>query len=589
MTDRPGIRCHSSTPTWRQGLHRGLLCFLFICMATPAGAWGPGHAYQVTLTLELLPPAITAPWSVEQLKRVKSYASYPDSFEPFDPKIVDPEGMALLAGFRDTLRAPKNRYQLHSERGRVVAWLMLKRAFERGDTEQQCLWVGALTHSIGDMGAVNHGALVQCVTYEIATTDFALYTKTGAALSDMKNLLDLAWLAARPEGMAGLREGVKSYQAPTVPVPAGEVMVELMMASVQGNGLMSQQEVAVARGALAWIDGDEATARKSLFPAMQAVGVWGAKTSAWAITQAYLHARAKTPVALTESVLARFEATQDAYCRAKPLSQEAIYTEGLAGAGKRGVGILLEPSYWMQYGFLGIFAKYPSAAIMRGLREAQVPYMIQDVRVACEQGLADPQVMPVLIVVSGSYASRLGVDRTVWERKLADYVRQGGRLLWVGWEPPGNMAALGLPPKPFTTVEENKLWPLSVEAMQQAPVRFVGDWLRGGDPLIARGKAGLTPTVPLKTKAGWTHPVCRYGIAADAGVIPLAEVVAPTGTPITVAGLFRDATQRPVMVFLPSYLVKPYLYSGVKVVCDVDAQLDPVGHRVLQSALKLLQ
>ena len=72
-------------------------------------------------------------------------------------------------------------------------------------------------------------------------------------------------------------------------------------------------------------------------------------------------------------------------------------------------------------------------------------------------------------------------------------------------------------------------------------------------------------------------------------VTPLAQIVPASEAPITVAGLFCDATQRPVMVFLPSYLVKPYLYSGVKEVCDVDAQLDSLGNAVLQSALALLQ
>jgi len=91
------------------------------------------------------------------------------------------------------------------------------------------------------------------------------------------------------------------------------------------------------------------------------------------------------------------------------------------------------------------------------------------------------------------------------------------------------------------------------------------------------------------TRAGWQRPLCRYAIRHKAiGVRVLAEVRVDDEV-LHVAGLSADAQGKPQHVFLPEYLVSPYLLSDQAEIADPSKPvLDAVGAKVLRASVRLL-
>ena len=91
------------------------------------------------------------------------------------------------------------------------------------------------------------------------------------------------------------------------------------------------------------------------------------------------------------------------------------------------------------------------------------------------------------------------------------------------------------------------------------------------------------------TKAGWQKPGCFYALSGGArGIQPLARVSLGDSA-LDVAGAQMDVRGKAKFVFVPEYLVSPYLLTDVQSIRDPSRpELDEVGRGILKTALDML-
>ncbi len=133
-----------------------ILLLLTCVLESRALAWGPGHRDIADEAFQNLPQGIQAllPSDARQ-SAIQTYALYPDSFEPFLPAEI---GDAAIQTLHDN--GIKNRYGLHSDKGRAIAFVLLTEAFKERQYDHAAVWIAAMSHSIADMAAINHDPLV---------------------------------------------------------------------------------------------------------------------------------------------------------------------------------------------------------------------------------------------------------------------------------------------------------------------------------------------------------------------------------------------------------------------------------------------
>ena len=157
-------------------------------------AWGPGHEEVAREVFGHLPQSIQEKISAEMLqKAILTYSHYPDSFALFQP---DEIGAAAVKKLTDN--GIKNRYGIHSDKGRALAFVLLVDAFREHQYDHVAIWIAALSHSTSDMAAINHDPLVHGLIY---TSAYKLKLKDGKSLGTA-GCFDLQDLAKQKDGGA---------------------------------------------------------------------------------------------------------------------------------------------------------------------------------------------------------------------------------------------------------------------------------------------------------------------------------------------------------------------------------------------------
>ena len=91
------------------------------------------------------------------------------------------------------------------------------------------------------------------------------------------------------------------------------------------------------------------------------------------------------------------------------------------------------------------------------------------------------------------------------------------------------------------------------------------------------------------TKAGWQVPRCRYLLRPAEGVTVLAEMHLPDKT-LPVAGAWLGPDGKAKAIFIPEYLIAPYVLSDEDTIPDLSRPtLDRVGSRMLAASLAMLR
>jgi len=544
-----------------------LLAVVFAALVTgQAFGWGAGHNDQTTLLLKMLPDEIRnfIP-PADQKKMIRTYSHYPDSFEKFDEAFIGPNAVALLKK-----RGVKTRYSLHHDRGIATSFILLTDAFREKNPERAALWMGSLGHAIGDECACNHDPLLHYMTYALSSYKIKMGKGPG---------MDFSQAARHASGAKAIDRLVAHFKPEPFSLEPAETLERLMMYTVEGCSFMTRRSARIAAGYR--MNATPETIDDARL-ALTELGVDGAKAAARAVVTAWQYAQEGKKPELTKEISARFEKRKTAYLAERPLADDSIY-DGLleTGAPERFVGAIIESSQTMNRVYMGFSGKFVMASIMREMKNARLAYRALDFRTIVSKGAPSPQAMPVAIICSGPFHPPAGFCEN-----LRAYAKAGGKLLWIGGREKGALAPFS---KSFVAVDNaqlpvtSKYGKLHTETIAKCRITFRGELAK------ALGPAPRAFRHNPNTAAGWQKPWCPFRI--ETGGRGITELVGLTvgDEKMTVGAVFAGADGKPRFVFVPEYVVAPFMLSEADTMEDPSRPvLDPVGRAVVTSSLKML-
>lgn len=540
---------------------------ILLALALPSlvFGWGAGHDQVNELAVEMLRGVLPA----ESAANVIRWSHTPDDFTPWEKLErfrVPPEDLQRLAAHKLTTA-----YSSHSAKGQAVTFILLVNAFRHQDPQRIAFWSACLLHTLADEAACNHDPLIHCATYAYAG---AYRLKMGPGVG-----LDFSAVARSPAD----RERVRRLAGAVAPSPLSdepnEALLDVMLSGVKSNAFMTRRGTVIAGSFAMGAGAERLDAART---ALAELGVHGACRGRDVITAAKEFARREIVPELTPAIEAEFQKRKAAFVAARPLSDDSLYAELLeaqAPGDRAAVGVLVEPSISMNEARFSFGAKVIVAGAARALQLAGVPFRLVDVRCLERTGALNRQTTPVLFVCAGPL--RLGEPA---KEALAKYLADGGRFLWIGGEHGGILGKLSESLVPIAPADA----PIAVRYGQDTPVahKATFHFLGGLQETLGAGPYRFVHNP--NTKAGWQIPRCRYQIKPADGVVVLAEMRLAAGA-VPVAGAWMDRQGTAKAIFIPEYLVAPYVLSEEDRVEDLSRPvLDQVGRQILSASLRLL-
>lgn len=536
-------------------------------------AWGPGHDDVNRIALDRLPAEIKALLSPEDRKAFVKESHAPDDFTPWAEyearkgRTIAPKDLATLAAH--DIKTP---YALHSAKGQAVNFILLHRALKDRDGSRIAFWGACLAHTLADEAACNHDPLVHYLTYAFKGGYGMKFGEAGR--------LDFGELCRTPEGYAMAVEALGEAPLGRLGEEPREVLAEIMMHGLKANRFMTERGVRIASAFDTEVS-DDVLADSRI--ALAELGAYGARTWLEAITTAWaLINEGKPAPVITPELLADHQARYAEYIAARPLAADALYVPWLklqAETGAPAVGVVVEPSISMNKGGLSFGGRFLASAIFRELHQSKIPFRVIDAREP-ERGL-EAQSTSMAILCSGGFHNEGLV------RALKTYSNAGGNVLLFGGE---HRDLLGPLSQALTKAEPGTLPVTSgygqknLDIIERIKVRFSGPL---AEPL---GEKAYTFLHNPDTKAGWQKPKCAYRLREDSGaeIEPLAKTELD-GRSQVVAAVYCPGGQ-PRFVFIPEYLVSPYLLTDEPEFSNpARPRLDRISSTVLLTVLRLLQ
>ena len=555
---------------------RGLLLVVILALlpVQKAGAWGSGHDDVMREVIERLPADLRDSFSPEMIKEAIHHQShYPDNFDPFLAEDVGAATMERLAAAGVT-----KRYDLHSERGMAMAFIMLVDALKEGDAAHIALWISAYSHVIADMAACNHDPLVHTATYGWADWKLKL-PGGGNDFSKLRPLLDLGGSAHDPAGgEAAFEEAIERLSLTDTGQKPGDLLPEIMLYGQSGADFCSPRGVRVLEGAAGWIDRQDPSAREMLWKNLGELGAWAVVRTLRDVDIARRYAKSDQPIALTLEIEAVHSGNVAGFLAGRKIEDDALFApllSDIASIKGPAIGIVFEPCWAMNGAVLGFAARVQSAAIARNWQQKGKPYITIDIREALADGFPVPEQMPQLVIVATSFHSYHSFKADVFDRHLQDYLDAGGRVLWIG----GTSLPAGGAFGSFRPLMHRD------DAKSKLPVSD-GDFLGAKVGVVGSNIPVSTVAHPAATKAGWQQPFCPWTFTLenqnDARPFATLEI---DGSSLVV-GAIDIARSR---AFLPVYAVTPYLFTSEECPDSPhEPNLDSISSAHLEAALKAL-
>jgi hypothetical protein len=544
-----------------------VVSFLFVCLIPlRLLAWGSGHDQVNELAVEMLHGIIPA----ESAANIVKWSHTPDDFTPWEKLKhfqVPPDDLRLLKAHK--LDSP---HSAHCPKGQAVAFILLANAFRDNDVHRIAFWSACLLHALADEAACNHDPLIHYATYAF-TSGYRL--KTGAGVG-----LDFSAVAGTPEGKDLVRRLAAAEIWRPLPSDPDEALLAIMLSGLESNAYMTSRGSTIAASFALDATQEQLTAAKT---ALAELGVHGAARGRDVIRSAKESAQRGTIPNLTSQLEAEFGNRKAVQAAVRPLSDDSLYADLLksqAPVNQSAIGVLVEPSITMNAACFSFGAKLITAAAARSMRLAGVPFRLVDVRDLAKKQALNPQETPVLFVCAGPF----NVGRAAKDA-LAAYATAGGRFLWIGGEHGGLLGRLSenlIKADPATL-------PVSGQYGQDTPVSGTARFRFLAEFKEALGEQSYRFVHNPNTKAGWQVPRCRYLLGPAEGVAVLAEMHLPDGTS-PVAGAWMGPDGKAKAIFIPEYLIAPYVLSDEDTIQDLSRPtLDKVGSRLLSASLALLR
>ena len=551
-----------------------VIAIALLALPEIAFAWGSGHDDVTRAIIDRLPPELRSTFTPEIVKDAVHHAShYPDSFEPFQASEIGEAALARLTEAR-----LKVRYDLHSERGAAMCFIMLVDAMREKHPGHTAHWIATLSHVIADMAACNHDPLVHTATYGWA--DWKLKLPGGADCSKLRSLLDLSGSAHDTAGGAdAFNTAIDKQLIHDDQRDASKALAEVMLYGQTGAAYCSVRGVSILEGAAGWVDRQDLAARETLWQNIGELGAWAVVRTLRDVEVAARFAKADAQIELAPEVESAHMAEVDQVLRDRHIADEALFApilHDLQPDQAPATGIVLEPSWAMNGAMLGFSSRVQSVAIARSLQQAGQSYATFDVRQILADGLPSPERLPQLVIVATSFHSYHSLKADVFDQRIADYLKRGGRVLSImgnSQPAPKSFAA-------FTKAMQRK------DAKDRLPVTDDA-FLTSSVEVVGSGLPVLEIAHPAKTSAGWQQPFCSwiFDLAKSPALKPLITLKNGDQS-LTVGAITTDSKA----ACIPIYALTPYLFKGsdtLKVAHE--PALDSAAFDVLSALLKRLQ
>ena len=530
--------------------------------ADRAYGWGMGHATQSKMVFDGLPKEIKDFFPADLQKEIiQHWCHYPDEAQFFDEKLLGKEALETIKAMK-LIKGDRN---LHSDVNVAACFVLLEKAFIEKDTKHAAVWMGSIIHTIGDDDC--H------VGQPSWAGDMARYK--GVKHADGVGELSSMESSELRQNM--LKKAMEDFKPQSLGDDPDKVVSQLLLLAYTSMGDGSTKGCRISS---TYNYGEKGVPSEDGLVAMAELGALGAKEAINAILTAWEFAKQNKKVELTDDLIKKTRPDIDKYLESKPLSQDSVY-DGTLDSSPKGpaVGVLLDPSKCMGDSRFGFTACVYLAQAMRTLKEASVAYLPLDARKVEKDGLPAADKMPVLFLLSGGYEFQQ-------QPYMAKYIKDGGKIIWVGGRDSGLLGKLSASLKPA----DPKLLPVGrdyedakkegAKAVARVSVKFLGEL---ADPL------GKEPRkfVNDPNLAGWDTPHCNDQIVpSDESVKPLIAVTDGTDTMNIGAVVTEDGKAR--HVFLPQYVLLPFVLSDDQTIDFARPTFDSVGKKILLTSVRML-
>ena len=547
-----------------------MLLALLIVLSCPfqVFGWGAGHDHVNKLSLELMPSEIKTFLGETYATKLVRWSHTPDNFTPWEKVThisITPEDLAILKAY-----GMKHPYSLHGDRGQAINFVLLIHAFRARDVDRATLWMACLLHTFADEAACNHDPLIHYMTY--AFKEYGMNMGKGIGL-------DFSDIVKTKEGDTIIHTLLNKVRIVPLADNRRQALLKVMMAGLEGNAYMTQRGSRIA--ATYAINASDKVLEDGM-RAMAELGVYGIEHALNAIVTAWNFAKDGTFPDLNDEIMEESKREAAEFGRNRPLRYDSIFAELLEDATETqpSIGAIVEPSVSMDHAKFCFSAKFIMASVMRTIRNAGIPYRLVDIRMIEEQGLPEPKTMPLLIVCSGKFS----VSKNVKEHIKA-YTRRGGRLLWIGGEHQNQLGE-------FSKILQraaNQLLPVSKKYGKDSPVVKKARVVFRSAFREVLGNKEYSFTHNPNTKAGWQKPRCSYVIKSGGNHVRVLAELLVDDTTMSIAAAWENGGGKTKYVFLPEYLVAPYLFSEETTIKDPSRPvLDSVAEKIILASLRLL-
>jgi hypothetical protein len=559
------------TAQCRSGITLVLLLLLGVMLEaelSQAWAWGGGHTPQTRLIFENLPVQIRTNFSPEIVSNALStWCFEPDAQKkPFNVSLI---GQAALDRLKE--QGIAYRSDLHSDKGRAMAFALLVDAFRETNYVYVAYWISVLSHSTGDMAAENHNPAAHYESW--AWDPFDLKLSNGVAVKKISPMLDLKWTTDFPAGMEQARNWVQTHLLPDDGRDGQAALVDVMLRGCAGSALLSSLGTPLVSDASAWVSRHEFQAQQRVWLAMAQLAGWGANNVIRDVIVARRLAAEGAVLKIQPSLLQAVVQAKRQHLHEFPLANDSLFEPLLCSnsdSGSPAVGVVFEPTWQMNESMLGFGDKVIVAAIARALAQSHQRYLTLDLRTVLTQGFPSPRQMPGLILSGSLLQNYEWMLKSDLDRQLKNYLDQGGKLIWVGGIGPLPSVSMGPIQKAMTRNPGE--WPVPVKEF--ASFRLALHGLRSAAwPLIH----------DVSVTGGWQKPIHPFFFASPkaSGLEPLLSLTNHEQDVVIAVTWAKGA-------YLPLFTLAPFVYSDDTIADAGQPVLDRVGQAILMATFAQL-
>lgn len=551
-----------------------IVLFVIAAWAAQAWAWGGGHEQVQQVMVDHLPTAIAEGASKAALaESIAHWSHYPDSFESFDAEkdLIGPAGMATLKQY-----GVKGRYDLHHDWARPVAWICLVDALREKRYDAAVFWIACMGHSAADMVASNHHPLAHQATYEWPVLKGVSF-EHGPPVSKAAGLLDLSAVKRTAMGRETYAKTFDAMRLSDDGRSAHDTMMAIMMYGYEGAAYCAQRGVNVVRYAAEYADGGDEAAERTLWKNLSELGAWAAVRVLRDVEVALRVAATNQAVDIDRAMHEAHQRQVNDWIAKRPLTEEAMFAPLLhpvSDATRGAVGIVMEPTWRFNEGFLGFHARLIAASTARTLAESGRKHVTLDVRDLAAKPWPNPEQVPVVIVASSQMRGRYHtIDGKAFGEYMSVYMQAGGKVLWIAGQ--GALPKPALEPIAATVVPSpEKGWPIDPTTFEQ--------WRLG----VVTGEKSWPFVRSPEIGVGWQRPYCAYRFKTDGKAVKSLWILVAPNRDAIIVGVVQYADGRPTAACVPIYALHPMLLQYPKTLEQPEEpRLDQPGRAILLETL----